>query len=87
MAVGKIFAAGFLPDAPLIIGAAGNRGNVNMWNLKRKMLLNRISRNRAKETIKRELLNFKVMIYKRTYALNINILFLTLLTSLFTFYL
>lgn len=36
MAVGKIFAAGFLPDAPLIIGAAGNRGNVNMWNLKKE---------------------------------------------------
>ena len=36
MGVGKIFAAGFLPDAPLIIGAAGNRGNVNMWNLKKE---------------------------------------------------
>lgn len=36
MGVGKIFTAGFLPDAPLIIGAAGNRGNVNMWNLKKE---------------------------------------------------
>lgn len=36
MGVGKIFAAGFLPDAPLIVGAAGNRGNVNMWNLKKE---------------------------------------------------
>ena len=36
MGVGKIFAAGFLPDAPLIIAAAGNRGNVNMWNLKKE---------------------------------------------------
>lgn len=36
MGVGKIFTAGFLPDAPLIVGAAGNRGNVNMWNLKKE---------------------------------------------------
>ena len=36
MGVGKIFAAGFLPDAPLIVAAAGNRGNVNMWNLKKE---------------------------------------------------
>ena len=36
MAVGKIFAAAFFPDAPLIVGAAGNRGNVNTWNLKKE---------------------------------------------------
>lgn len=36
MGVGKIFAAGFMPDAPLIVAAAGNRGNVNMWNLKKE---------------------------------------------------
>lgn len=36
MGVGKIFAAGFLPDAPLIVAAGGNRGNVNMWNLKKE---------------------------------------------------
>jgi periodic tryptophan protein 1 len=36
MGVGKIFGAGFLPDAPLVIAAAGNRGNVNMWNLKKE---------------------------------------------------
>lgn len=36
MCVGKIFASGFLPDAPLIIAAGGNRGNVNMWNLKKE---------------------------------------------------
>lgn len=33
---GKLFTAGFLPDAPLIVATAGNRGGVRMWNLKKE---------------------------------------------------
>lgn len=32
--VGKVFAAGFLPDAPLVIAAGGSRGVVETWNLR-----------------------------------------------------
>ncbi len=32
--VGKVFAAGFLADAPLVIAAGGSRGVVETWNLR-----------------------------------------------------
>ena len=39
MAAGKLFAAGFFPDDPLIVVAGGSRGNLNTWNLKREQVV------------------------------------------------
>jgi periodic tryptophan protein 1 len=39
MAVGKVFAAGFVPDRPLLVAAGGSRGNLNFWNLKKEQVV------------------------------------------------